>query len=166
MGLWMIQSVRRELAPDQGFGTICDNASKETIPSIVDANDDRFLAPKNMTEEVQKACAESGQPVPEGISQVAAVIYNSLAKCYAKTVEELEEITGVHYPCIHIVGGGANADYLNRLTAKGLRPHRVRGTHRGHGHRKYRGPDDRRRRVCRSGRGEGVHHEILRHCGL
>ena len=54
MGLWMIQSVRRELAPDQGFGTICDNASKETIPSIVDANDDRFLAPKNMTEEVQK----------------------------------------------------------------------------------------------------------------
>ena len=118
MGLWMIQSVRRELAPDQGFGTICDNASKETIPSIVDANDDRFLAPKNMTEEVQKACAESGQPVPEGISQLAAVIYNSLAKCYAKTVEELEEITGVHYPCIHIVGGGANADYLNRLTAK------------------------------------------------
>ena len=118
MGLWMIQSVRRELAPDQGFGTICDNASKETIPSIVDANDDRFLAPKNMTEEVQKACAESGQPVPEGISQLAAVIYNSLGKCYAKTVEELEEITGVHYPCIHIVGGGANADYLNRLTAK------------------------------------------------
>lgn len=118
MGLWMIQSVRKELAPDQGFGTICDNASKETIPSIVDANDDRFLAPKNMTEEVRKACAESGQPVPEGISQVAAVIYNSLAKCYARTVEELEEITGVHYPCIHIVGGGANADYLNRLTAK------------------------------------------------
>ena len=118
MGLWMIQSVRRELAPDEGFGSICDNASKETIPSIVDANDDRFLAPKNMTEEVQKACEESGQPVPQGIYQLAAVIYNSLAKCYAKTVQELEEVTGVHYPCIHIVGGGANADYLNRLTAK------------------------------------------------
>ena len=118
MGLWMIQSVRKELAPDQGFGTICDNASKETIPSIVDANDDRFLAPENMTKEVQKACQESGQPVPEGIAQVAAVIYNSLAKCYAKTVREIEEITGVTYPCIHIVGGGANADYLNRLTAK------------------------------------------------
>ncbi len=118
MGLWMIQSVRKELAPDQGFGTICENASKETISSIVDANDDRFLAPKNMTEEVQKACAESGQQVPEGIAQVAAVIYNSLAKCYAKTVEEIQSITGVDYPCIHIVGGGANADYLNRLTAK------------------------------------------------
>ena len=118
MGLWMIQSVRKELAPDEGFGSICDNASRETIPSIVDANDDRFLAPKNMTEEVQKACEESGQPVPQGIYQLAAVIYNSLAKCYAKTVQELEEVTGVHYPCIHIVGGGANADYLNRLTAK------------------------------------------------
>lgn len=121
MGLWMIQSVRKELAPDQGFGEICENASKETIPSIVDANDDRFLAPKNMTEEVQKACEESGQPVPQGISQVAAVIYNSLAKCYAKTVEEIETITGITYPGIHIVGGGSNADYLNRLTANECR---------------------------------------------
>lgn len=117
MGLWMIQSVRKELAPEQGFGEICESASKETISSIVDANDDRFLAPKNMTKEVQNACRESGQAVPEGISQLAAVIYNSLAKCYAKTVEEIEAITGVVYPCIHIVGGGANADYLNRLTA-------------------------------------------------
>lgn len=118
MGLWMIQSVRKELAPEEGFGTICENASRETIPSIVDANDDRFLAPKSMTKEVQKACEESGQPVPEGIAQVAAVIYNSLAKCYAKTVREIEEITGITYPCIHIVGGGSNADYLNRLTAR------------------------------------------------
>lgn len=117
MGLWMIQSVRKELAPEEGFGSICQQAAKETISSIVDANDDRFLAPKNMTKEVQKACEETNQPVPEGIYQVAAVIYNSLAKCYAKTVEEIEECTGVTYPGIHIVGGGANADYLNRLTA-------------------------------------------------
>lgn len=118
MGLWMIQSVRKELAPELGFGTICEDASKETIASIVDANDERFLAPKNMTREVQAACAESGQQKPEGIAQVAAVIYNSLAKCYARTVEEIESVTGVTYPGIYIVGGGANADYLNRLTAK------------------------------------------------
>lgn len=117
MGLWMIQSVRKEIAADMSFGEICSKASECDIASIVDCNDDRFLAPENMTEEVRAACAEAGQQVPEGIAQVAAVIYNSLAKCYAATIKEIQGITGVHYDCIHIVGGGANADYLNRLTA-------------------------------------------------
>lgn len=118
MGLWMIQSVKKEIAKDQGFGEICEAASKCTIKSIVDCNDDRFLAPENMTEEVKKACEESGQQIPEGVAEVASVIYNSLAKCYAKTIEEIENLTGKHYDTIHIVGGGANADYLNQLTAR------------------------------------------------
>ena len=79
MGLWMIQSVKKEIGGELGFGEICDMASKSSISSIVDCNDDRFLAPANMTKEVQAACAESGQQVPEGIAEVAAVIYNSLA---------------------------------------------------------------------------------------
>lgn len=118
MGLWMIQSVKKEIAADLSFGEICEQASKCTIPSIVDANDDRFLAPENMTKEVQAACRESGQQVPEGVAEVASVIYNSLAECYAKTAKEIEALTGKQYTSIHIVGGGSNADYLNRLTAK------------------------------------------------
>ena len=118
MGLWMIQSVKKEIGAAFTFGEICDAASACDIKSVVDANDDRFLAPENMTEEVKKACAESGQQVPEGVAEVAAVIYNSLAKCYADTLLELESQTGCIYQNIHVVGGGANADYLNRLTAK------------------------------------------------
>ena len=118
MGLWMIQSVKREIGENLSFGEICGQAEKCTIPSIVDCNDDRFLAPENMTAEVQAACRESGQQVPEGIAEVACVIYNSLAKCYAETVREIETITGQAYDKIQIVGGGANADYLNRLTAR------------------------------------------------
>ena len=118
MGLWMIQSVRTELAPEQGFGEICEAASKTEITSLVDCNDDRFLAPENMTEEVQAACRENGEQVPEGIAEVASVIYNSLAKCYAETIAEIEEMSGITYDSIHVVGGGANAAYLNELTAK------------------------------------------------
>lgn len=117
MGLWMIQSVRKEIAADMSFGEICDMASKEVIPSKVDCNDDRFLAPANMTKEVMKACEESGQPVPEGIAQVASVIYNSLSDCYKEAAEEIESLTGKHYDKIRIVGGGSNAVYLNQLTA-------------------------------------------------
>ena len=88
MGLWMIQSVKKEIGGELGFGEICEQASKCDITSIVDCNEDRFLAPKNMTEEVKAACRESGQRVPEGLFEVAAVIYNSLAQCYAKTIAE------------------------------------------------------------------------------
>ena len=118
MGLWMIQSVKKEIGGDLGFGEICEMASKCSIASIVDCNADRFLAPANMTKEVRDACRESGQQVPEGLAEVASVIYNSLAKCYAKTIKQIEGITGKTYDKIHIVGGGSNADYLNRLTAQ------------------------------------------------
>lgn len=116
MGLWMIQSVKKEIGGDYSFGEICEMASRTTIPSIVDVNDDRFLAPLNMTEEVKKACEETAQPVPENLAEVAAVIYNSLAKCYGKTIAEIETIIGKRFDAIHIVGGGSNADYLNQLT--------------------------------------------------
>lgn len=118
MGMWMINSARKELAPDMSFADICREAAEQTISSIVDANDDRFLAPESMVEEVRRACEESNQQVPQGMSEVAAVIYNSLAACYSKTAREIEQMTGKTYDSIHIIGGGANASYLNELTAK------------------------------------------------
>ena len=118
MGLWMIQSVKKEIGENLSFHEICKNASKCEITSIVDCNDRRFLSPTNMKQEVKNACKEKMQQVPQNLSEVAAVIYNSLAKCYAKTVLEIEEITGITYQQIQIVGGGCNAEYLNELTAK------------------------------------------------
>ena len=121
MGLWMIQSVKKEWkesGEDYSFGEICKRASRETISSIVDCNDSRFLAPESMCKAVKTYCEESGQQVPETKWEMAAVIYNSLADCYRICCREIEALTGVRYDCIHIVGGGANADYLNRLTAE------------------------------------------------
>ena len=118
MGLWMIQSVKKEFTEDLSFARICEMASKETIPSIVDCNDDCFLAPKSMIKAVQDFCSRTGQQVPETVGEISSVIYNSLAKCYGDTVQEIEEITGKKYSTIYVVGGGSNAGYLNELTAK------------------------------------------------
>lgn len=118
MGLWMIQSVKKEFTEDLSFGEICAMASKETIPSIVDCNDDCFLAPASMIQAVQDFCERTNQPVPKTVGEIASVIYNSLAKCYADTIIGLEKVTGKTYDRIHVVGGGANAGYLNELTAK------------------------------------------------
>ena len=119
MGLWMIQSVRHEYNDAYSFAEICDMAEEaKDFPSRVDANDNCFLSPDNMTEAVKEYCRNSGQPVPETLGELATVIYASLAECYAKTAQELEETTGRTYSRIHVVGGGSNAGYLNELTAR------------------------------------------------
>ncbi|MEG1847739.1 MAG: rhamnulokinase [Lachnospiraceae bacterium] len=117
MGLWMIQSVRKEIGSAYSFGDICQMAEKEQITSILDCNAECFLAPDSMVDAVQTYCEATHQEVPQTLGEIACVIYHSLAECYAKTVQQLEEITACHYATVHVVGGGANAAYLNQLTA-------------------------------------------------
>lgn len=118
MGMWMIQSVKKEAETNLSYAEICAEAEKQRIASIVDCYNERFLAPASMTKEIADACKESGQRVPSGLYETACVIYKSLAKCYARTLAEIEEITGERYDSVNVVGGGSNAEYLNRLTAE------------------------------------------------
>lgn len=140
MGLWMIQSVRRELngegyvagkaaAPWQldveagqkqwSFPDLIAAAEREAdFPSVVDGNDSAFLAPASMIAAVQDACAASGQPRPATVGQLMQCLYRSLSACYRDAIRSLEELTGVHYTSINIVGGGCQDMYLNRMTAR------------------------------------------------
>ena len=129
MGLWMIQSVKKEFdggyeypgkteADNYSFANLCSRAEEAKIDSIVDANSDVFLAPDSMISAVQKECERTNQKVPVTPWEIARVIYRSLAVCYKKALTEIEEITDRHFDAINIVGGGSNADYLNRLTAQ------------------------------------------------
>lgn len=118
MGLWMIQSVRRDYDKQYSFAELCEMASqKKDFVSRVDVDDQSFFAPDNMIEAIKEYCAKTGQTVPETPGEVATVVYASLAECYGRTVQQIEAITGKSYEAINIVGGGANADYLSQLTA-------------------------------------------------
>lgn len=118
MGMWMIQSVKKELAENMSYAEICAMASSEKIASVIDCNDTCFILPDNMTETIKAFCKKTGQQIPEGIGQIAAVIYKSLALNYAETAKEIEEMTGMEYSVIHVIGGGSQAEYLNQLTAE------------------------------------------------
>lgn len=119
MGLWMIQNVKKELDNQYSFAELCDLAAKcDDFTSRVEVDDDCFLAPESMIAEVQRFCRDTSQPEPKTPGEIAAVIYNSLGECYARTAQKLEAIMGRTYSRIHVVGGGANAVYLNQLTAK------------------------------------------------
>ncbi len=119
MGLWMIQSVRHELDDRYSFAQLCEMAEEcLDFPSLVDVNDGAFLSPDNMTEAIREACRRSAQAVPQTAGEIASVIYRSLARSYAAAAKEIEGVTKKSYGSIYIVGGGANADLLNRLTAE------------------------------------------------
>lgn len=122
MGLWMIQNIRRELTDENGnrpsFPDLIKAAEgAKEFPSMVDVDDDRFLAPASMIEEVKKACADSDQPVPETTGEVMQVVYRSLADDYRRAVKSLEKLTGKTYTSMNIVGGGSQDMYLNQMSA-------------------------------------------------
>ena len=88
------------------------------FPSAVDVNDPRFLAPESMSDAVRAFCRERGQPVPRTVGELMQCVYRSLSLCYRDAVRELSGLTGRRYTAIHIVGGGCQDSYLNRLTAQ------------------------------------------------
>lgn len=134
MGLWMIQSIRRELndvsyvagkevrAPTARQWSYADLEAEAraaaSFPSTVNLDDSRFLSPISMTQEIKAACAESGQPVPATVGELMQCVYQSLALSYRKAVEELAALTGKTYTSVNIVGGGSKDGYLNELTAR------------------------------------------------
>ena len=119
MGLWMIQSIRRNLDKKYSFAELEQMAKEASgFSTVVDVDDQRFLAPDNMMRAVQSYCEDANLPVPQTIGEIVQCVYISLADKYAKAVKNLESITGKTYTSINIVGGGSKDGYLNRLTAK------------------------------------------------
>ncbi len=127
MGLWMLQSIRRELNKTEevySFDKLIAMAREcADFSSVVDVDKEVFLAPKSMIEAVNRECERTGQKVPASVGETVQCVYRSLAKKYAEAIEQLEVLTGKKYTSINIVGGGCRDMYLNRLTAEetGLR---------------------------------------------
>ena len=113
MGLWMIQQVRHELNDAYSFAQLVDMAKANPVEYELNVNDQRFLAPENMTAEINSAIGKT-----LSVGEMAYVIYNNLAKYYAYSLKALEEVTGETYETLNIIGGGSKNEFLNELTAK------------------------------------------------
>ena len=123
MGLWLIQECRRIWAAEGAaltFADLADAARAAPRVSVIDPDHPRFLAPDNMPGEIRRACAETGQPVPETPGEVAQVIFTSLALDYRMGVELLARIVGTRIEVLRVVGGGAGNAYLCQLAADAL----------------------------------------------
>ncbi len=143
MGLWMIQSIRRELNGVSYVEGKGGDAAKESLARLsdyeaghkysfnelemaargsgeyqvtVNVNDQRYVNPDSMIAEVMAAAAGEGR-APSTVGELMQCVYKSLAECYADAIRNLSDITGRTYTSINIVGGGSQDKYLNSLTA-------------------------------------------------
>lgn len=142
MGLWMVQSIRRELNKldyvegkasaksaaallaledyRQGFDYSYDFLEEaargsDEAAAIVDVNDSRFFNPESMIAEVLAAAASAGVRL-KTVGGLIKSVYRSLAENYAAAIRNLSSITGREFNTVNIVGGGSQSKYLNELT--------------------------------------------------
>ncbi|MDN4526649.1 rhamnulokinase [Fictibacillus fluitans] len=118
MGLWMIQEVKRNYQDEFTFAELACLAQEELpFQAMVDVNDDRFLKPVNMIEEIQDYCRETGQTIPLTPGEVARCVFDSLAVSYKEAVEQIEHIFEKEFSQINVIGGGCQNEKLNQLIA-------------------------------------------------
>lgn len=121
MGLWLLQECRR-IWEEQGKTisyTEMAKAAEKVKPMrfLINPNNQIFFAPGDMPERIRDYCLRSGQEkIGDDVSIIRCVI-DSLALCFRSKLEELQNLLGVKYDRLHVVGGGCQNDLLMRITA-------------------------------------------------
>jgi rhamnulokinase len=121
-GLWLLQSCRRcWAASGQNYSyeelihAAADN--QNGFISLFDPDHPDFLNPPNMLSAINEYCRRTGQLAPSGPPAYARSILESLAFKYRMVLESLEEISGMRFEEIRIMGGGSKNRLLNQFTA-------------------------------------------------
>ncbi|MCF2532436.1 rhamnulokinase [Yinghuangia soli] len=121
MGHWLLQECMRQWAhegrPQDLHGLLAAAADVPPLRSLVDAGDQRFLAPGDMPRRIADACRAAGDPVPACPAEFARCIFDSLALAHREAVLEAQRLSGHGVDTVHIVGGGAQNALLCQATA-------------------------------------------------
>lgn len=121
MGLWLAQELRRQWQKD---GMPLDYAQMTQLASVarpfvavINPDYPDFAKPWGMPAKIDEFCAKTRQKAPETMGEHIRTCLESLALTYRRTLENLEKLSGRKIKTIHIVGGGAQNELLNQMTA-------------------------------------------------
>ena len=122
MGTWLLQETRRTWTEQ---GRVISFADMEAMAAPldgqafrIDPDDPVFFPPGDMPERVRRYCAEHGQGEIPNDAALVRCIYDSLADCFRKRIEQLETITGKKFDTLNILGGGTRDKFFMRLAAR------------------------------------------------
>jgi rhamnulokinase len=125
MGLWLLQECMR-VWKREGEGITFDQMhhlvkAAKPFKCFIDPDEVRFLNPAHMPEQIRQYCRETRQSVPETKGEIIRTILESLALKYRYVLERTERLTGKHFDCLHMVGGGINNTILCQFTANAIK---------------------------------------------
>ncbi|MCC8164821.1 MAG: rhamnulokinase [Planctomycetes bacterium] len=119
MGLWVIQNLKKEIAPDVDYDTLARMArAGMDFTGTIDVNGPEFLMPDSMKDTVVAVARKELGVAPKTDEQILAVGYRSIAESYAATARAVEALSGKTFSRVHIMGGGSQDRLLNQLTVE------------------------------------------------
>lgn len=104
MGFWLLERCRAAWGDPPLELLLSEAAASGDQGPVLDATDQRFLAPADMEGEVRAA---AGLTATASRGAVVRCILDSLAATTARIVREVESFLPVPVPEIHVLGGGA-----------------------------------------------------------
>lgn len=123
-GLWMVQELRREFLAagnDYSFAELAEMAAQATpFRTIVNPSHSEFVFPGDMANKIRAFARDTEQPPPEAPAQLVRCCLESLALCYAHSLDLLAGLLDCQFETLHIIGGGSKNQLLNQLTTNAV----------------------------------------------
>ncbi len=121
MGMFLINEIRNDYEAKGTKISIKDIVpmvkEAKDLQSVIDVNDPIFEKPGDMLNKLDQYLTLTKQEKPSTPGETMKLIYKSMAIAYKDIISHLEEITSRKISSILIVGGGNQAEILNRYLA-------------------------------------------------
>lgn len=123
-GMWLLEQCRAAWSREgrqYDYETILRMTRQAPpSPAVIDPDAAEFAAPTDMPKAIRVWCAEHGIPAPADDAALMRLIFDSLAAKYAEVLGKLRQTAPFGIECLHVIGGGAQNDLLNRMTADAI----------------------------------------------
>ncbi len=121
MGLWLVQECRRQWhkeGREYTYAQLTHMAGEaSSFKALLNPNWGPLLTPGQMPSKIDEFCLKTHQTPPTKPGEYVRACLESLALCYRRTLDELEEMLGHRLDVIHVAGGGSQNNLLNQMTA-------------------------------------------------
>ena len=124
MGLWLLQECQRSFArhgqPIEYDSLLASVAGVPAFTALIDPDDPRFLAPRDMPEAINTYLQEHRQAPLATPAAFARCIMESLVLRYCQVFQQISRLTARTISVVHVLGGGARNALLNQWLADAL----------------------------------------------
>lgn len=127
-GMWLLRNCLETWNTDAAhpiweISALIRAAAEAPAPAhLLQVDDPELLLPGNMPQRINAQLKRRGlpqlSPAAEDAPALASLIFHSLAARYAEVLRDISAVTGKQFARLHIMGGGSQNMFLNRLTAQ------------------------------------------------